>query len=635
MAARKKPAPADPVDLIGAAFSAPPSDGPLADDTAQSIGDAMSDDNLRDRDEDEDDLDDDPIEDEGPQAPMEYLEDAEPRVRGRVVPFSEAPLLRMARINTQIPSINVYKSGADGVLVQIGQSPITIGLQGFIRQHFLHMPKPGEPPAVFLARGCNGIGQEVSQEESLPIIDANHSYLVQLRESGFGRTAQGGGAFGIPGMNSLADMQGMIERATANDRLRLEAQIKAADDERKAGVAARERQEAGINALGQRVVEMALAGAKEQTAAATIQAQAQVAAVKESSQGAVAMATSMATQMVEIARADAIKARADSETRIAQMKLELDDRDKDRQRKHDADLERMRSDAKLAEQRMRTESEERIARANADSAQRVAEIKAMAEMRVATAGINANSPSTMLTQGLELLKLIGGDGASPKDALRALTGGSDAEVIVPIVEQVGKLIDTLGATVGKGIVSYMEENTKREALKVQEREAERAALRPQITFPTGFGYATPNAGQIAMAQHPQEPPPNLTPVSGPGAPAGPAQPPPPMPQQAAPQAPTGPAPSTLPLDKQREARMTASAVVDNLRVPAFTRDRWVPMLGDMLQRVPSLGALMRERTIAGVLREAGATPAMLDALLADLNTPAALPVVPADIPRGN
>jgi len=646
MGARKRPSvpPTDPAQMIAAAIGgegAPPAGDRVADDFA----DAMNDERLQDEDENIDERDDEAIEDEGPQPPMDHIDQADVRVRGDVVPFVAAPMLRMGRVNSQVPTINVYKKGVDGKLVCVGDAPIGIGPQEFFQRFYNVMPRPGESPAHFLAIGVNASGQEVSQSENLPIIDPHHTYLQQLRAQGFNPAGQAMQSFGgIPGMNSLQDVVQVVDAATAPERARLEARAAAdkaeleAKEKRLAAEladvrAARAAADAALHAHQESLVKLSLENAREQVKMADNANRSQLEAVRTTSDGAVAMAVKLSETTAEIHRSAAVTAKAEAEAKVQQARTEADERIRDSNRRQELEIARMKNDTDLQIARAQAASAEAIARINADSAARVAEAQALYKMREATAGINANSPQTLITQVMDGLKMFG---TNPKDALKALSGGSDMEMVGPMVAELGEVLGKAVDSIGLTAAAYMAEQTKRQELALREKEFELRKAQGAgggYVPPPGFAGQPQPAGLLAMNQFPPpvlngqgqgQPQPVLTPVQQPTT-AGPQV-------QGQPAAPA-PAASTLSLPDMKAARLTASAIVDSLR--QTPRERWVGIAADMLGRVPPLVQFMRERSLVVVLTDAGAPPPMIAGLLEDLQKPQHAGAIPADIPRGS
>lgn len=609
--------------------------------SAEDLRDAYNDPNVREDDE-EGGFDDEPLENEGEQPPLEHEDDLEPRVRGRAISRADAPMLSLGSFG-QVTAARFYKHLDTGKIVIIGDAPVGITLSEFMRKFWAHMPKVGDGPAQFYARGLDATGRSCTQEEAIDPIDPQHTFLQQLRDQGYGEGTLGGG---VKGLDQLASMAAVLSQLTEPERKRVEAQAAELTAQREA---AAKREQAALDAsmkLGEKYIDGMAAQA--QSAAAEAESRARHAIESERSRAsehvqiiektantAISMTSENAKTMAEMYRADAQKAIAEAQSSVAIAKADGDARVAQIKAEGDARLSIIRAEAQANESRMRLEMEAREKAEERKHLERMAEIKSerearaqetnnLLQVRLATVNGQAQNPANMLNMGLDLLKQFG---TNPKDALAAITGGGTAELVGPAIDAFAKISTGLIESIPKGIEAYMKQNTEREKLALQKKQME-AGMAPAL----GFGYApvVQPAGLIAAASAARDvtPPPqaapaqpnpqNLVPVevTPPGAPAAPPP--------AAPAAPT----SKLSLPEQKAARQAAEAVVDALKVQDTAR--WVSTLVDYYQRIPALMQYLRERGLPAVLREGGAPDALIAAFLA---LPAVASDIPADIPR--
>lgn len=586
-------------------------------------------------------------------------EEAQPRITGRASTVRETPLFAVGAFDPQVPSLRVYKIGADGVRINIGECPRSTGEERFFQRFFESMPIPGESDVEFLLQPLNKMGQAVGQEIVYGPISPNHTYLAKLRAA---RAAGGGGGLGGvfagTGIKDLADVVNLQRVLSADTRAEAEA-IRQRNVAEQAALLA-ERQGIAHNQLemaneaAKRAVEFAKSqiDAAVQTAASQVESErirsaenvsmvkelgsASQQMVKESNSTIIQMlaqqielerarSKSMIEEMREQAKTDLERVRAETAVKIEEAKSALEIRRLEIQAQQAKDAERAREDAEKraefialqAAERAERDRERREAAAAAEKAAerrheammaenkaaseaRLAEIKMLMEFRQASLTQAANSPMAMLSQAGELAKTMGFENIG--DAARKLVGEPEpswAEQAAPLLEHGGAIAKSMFENVAKLGAEYMKQNTLREEKRFQQQRG-------------GFGGQAPPPQLTQALRVPVQATPAPIPIKPmhPGAVAfaGAAR----SVQPSA--APASTAAAPVATQSSKLAQSIIQSTVDLLK--KSPEDKWTEIIVKAVQDTPDVLIYLKAVGVTRALKEGGLDDAQLAAVIA-------------------
>jgi hypothetical protein len=519
------------------------------------------------------------------------------------------PLWRAAHGHPSVDQLRMFKV-IDGRPVAIGDIDAQASEFDFHKRFLSVMPKIHEEPARFRFRPLSN-GKEVLKEVEIPAVHPQHANLVRLRASEEGR----GGPVIVQAPSaaaSLAETFAVVDRLMAPMIRRMEAAERAAEEERKRTTEERARMAderielagkaaSGVEAISERMI----AGDAKRSEIAITQQQ----------QGFQSMLAVMQQGAIERERAQREREKEDSDRRARERQDEEDRRVRER-RDYDERLVREREEATTKREADRREWEQKMAQEKIDrddrlrreeqrmERERLAEVQRntllenerqrqhearLSEMQIRAAqdrehaermaSLNntrdhSDSAEGMIEKGTKLLTALGMD---PKEVVERFMGGGGIDDYVPVIEGAVSILNN-GLT---QLADYAKTRAQTDAAK----EMAKSQLPPagsfaQVTGPTQT-QAPPPAGASVQAA---DTIPVVVAIS-----------------------------SKLDLQIQKAAREALRAFVNNVR--RLTPDKWSEAFTSMITGSVASYHFLREAGLKPSMREAGAEPALVDAVV--------------------